>query len=248
MSKRDAIIAVCKSMLGLPYVWGGESMSEGGFDCSGFVYYALNKCGAVVPRTTSEGYRKMCTIISDGEVLPGDLLFYGKYGTATHIAIYAGDRMMYESIGTSSNNKNNPGKGVTYSKMSRRSDLLCAGRIFNEVAVSGKEELVLDNARWQYIFVAFVQDAVNVEITGINTAETLIKTPTISKDKNNRHPCVYWVQQYLNRHGFDCGKEDGIAGNKFKNALSNYQKKHNCVVDGEMTSGKTTWKKMLGGL
>lgn len=248
MNKREEVMEVCKQMLGDPYVWGGESMSEGGYDCSGFVYYVLNKCGIKVPRTTAEGYRKISAQISFNNALPGDLLFYGKYGTATHVSFYAGAQRMYESIGTSSNTKDNPGKGVTYSKIERRLDLMQCGRIIMEESLNDKEELLLDNAKWQYIFVAFVQAVVGTEITGLNNAETLIRTPTISKSKNSKHPVVFWIQQYLNRHGFDCGKEDCIAGSKFDTALKNYQKKNGCVVDGEMTAGKTTWKRMLGGV
>ena len=43
--KRDDIIENCKKYLGRPYVWGGESMEEGGYDCSGLVYRVLSGPG-----------------------------------------------------------------------------------------------------------------------------------------------------------------------------------------------------------
>lgn len=39
-----------------PYVWGGESVEEGGFDCSGAVYYVQKAIGEPVPRTTAAKY------------------------------------------------------------------------------------------------------------------------------------------------------------------------------------------------
>ena len=47
---------VCQSHKGYPYVWGGESIEEGGFDCSGFVYSVFKKMGKPIPRTTSKKY------------------------------------------------------------------------------------------------------------------------------------------------------------------------------------------------
>ena len=47
------IVAAARTYLGKPYVWGGESESEGGYDCRGFVYSVRNKCGMKVPRTTA---------------------------------------------------------------------------------------------------------------------------------------------------------------------------------------------------
>jgi len=51
-----AIVSVWESMEGMPYVWGGESFKEGGFDCSGAVYHVQKKIGRPVPRTTSARY------------------------------------------------------------------------------------------------------------------------------------------------------------------------------------------------
>ena len=122
---RNTIIANCKNYLGKPYVWGGESMEEGGYDCSGYAYRVLKDSGYPVCRTTAQGYSKLGVTVPYEKAEPGDLLFFGKSTSAiTHIAIYAGAGTMYESIGGSKNTKYNPGKGVSYSKVSRRSDLI----------------------------------------------------------------------------------------------------------------------------
>ncbi|MCC8029235.1 MAG: NlpC/P60 family protein [Lachnospiraceae bacterium] len=80
--------------LGVPYVWGGDSPS--GFDCSGFVSYCINNCGAGwdVGRCDCNGLLSICTTISASEAQPGDLVFFqGTYSTsgASHVAIYLGD-------------------------------------------------------------------------------------------------------------------------------------------------------------
>lgn len=121
------VIEICKTFVGTPYVWGGESLSEGGFDCSGFVYVVLRRMGLNVSRLTAQGFYNKYEKNSTGVTLKseGALLFFGKdIKHITHVAINCGDGTMYESIGTSKNTKSNPGKGVTRSKINRRSDLI----------------------------------------------------------------------------------------------------------------------------
>ena len=40
-----AVVAAALAQLGWPYVWGGESRAEGGFDCSGLIDYAFAAAG-----------------------------------------------------------------------------------------------------------------------------------------------------------------------------------------------------------
>lgn len=82
-------------MEGQPYVYGGESLAEGGFDCSGLVYYAYQCIGVTVPRgSTSQmnalrnGGGKWTTSISELEY--GDLVFY-----PGHVAFYVGNGMVF---------------------------------------------------------------------------------------------------------------------------------------------------------
>ena len=123
------IAKVAQKYLGTPYVWGGESMDEGGMDCSGFVYNALKDAGYDVGRTTAQGYRSQGTVVSKSEMQPGDLVFFGKdTNNASHIAIYLGNGQIIHSSGGSSNTKNNPGKGVIISNLDYRSDFIEARR------------------------------------------------------------------------------------------------------------------------
>lgn len=125
----NSIADTAQKYLGTPYVWGGESIDEGGMDCSGFVYNALKDAGYNVGRTTAQGYRNYGKPVDKASMQPGDLIFFGKNNNdASHIGIYLGNGQMIHSSGGSKNTKSNPGKGVTISNVDYRSDFLEARR------------------------------------------------------------------------------------------------------------------------
>lgn len=127
MTSND-IVRTARAYLGKPYVWGGESEAEGGYDCSGFVYSVLNKCGMKVPRTTAQGYSALGKKVSN--IQSADLLYFGKsLKRITHIAIAINSTQMIESQGNSKNTKTNKGKGVSITNISHRSDLVLVKRI-----------------------------------------------------------------------------------------------------------------------
>ena len=127
MTTKD-LVSTARTFLGKPYVWGGESDAEGGYDCSGFLYAVLKKCGMNVSRTTAQGFSQVGKDV--GSIQSGDLLFFGKSkNNITHVAIALSGTQMIESIGTSKNTKNNKGKGVSISSINRRSDLVLIKRI-----------------------------------------------------------------------------------------------------------------------
>ena len=128
VSSGNNIVDSAKRYIGTPYVWGGESMAEGGMDCSGFVYNALKDSGYNVGRTTAQGYRSLGTKVSKSDMQPGDLIFYGKNNDASHIGIYIGNGQMIHSSGGSKNTKSNPGKGVSITNVDYRGDFLEARR------------------------------------------------------------------------------------------------------------------------
>ena len=104
---------------------------------------------------------------------------------------------------------------------------------------------VTDVVKTKKDYVKSIQSALGVIADGIVGTNTINATITISKTKNNKHPVVKALQEYLNYLGYDCGKADGIAGNKFDIAVKRFQKNHGCVVDGELTAHKSTWVKLL---
>lgn len=84
----EAIAAYAMQFVGNPYVYGGNSLTNG-TDCSGFVKLIYQEFGYSTTRRASTQYndgRK----ISVNEVKPGDLVFYGK-GSIDHVAIYVGN-------------------------------------------------------------------------------------------------------------------------------------------------------------
>ena len=119
------ILANAAKYLGMPYVWGGESESEGGFDCSGYIYNVLKDSGYKVARDTAQGYYNRFKNNEIKAVEASALLFFGKSTSkVTHVAIAIDSINMYESIGSRLNTKYNKGKGVTVSRISRRNDLV----------------------------------------------------------------------------------------------------------------------------
>ena len=74
--------------VGNPYVWGGTSLTHGA-DCSGFVLSIYAKYGISLPHS-SKAQANSGTTISSSELEPGDLIFYGKGKTISHVAIYIG--------------------------------------------------------------------------------------------------------------------------------------------------------------
>ena len=89
---RAAVIAAAAAQVGWPYVWGGESRAEGGFDCSGLVDYAFGAAGAPLPgRPTAAALWSMARPESAADLQPGDLVFLGaSAGAPYHVGIYVG--------------------------------------------------------------------------------------------------------------------------------------------------------------
>lgn len=92
---------ILNEQVGKPYVWGATGPNS--FDCSGLVYYCLNKAGKKISRMTAQGYYNSCTKIKASEKQPGDLIFWAKNSKVYHVAIYVGEGMQIsaenESVG-----------------------------------------------------------------------------------------------------------------------------------------------------
>ena len=78
---RAQIVAYAKQFVGNPYVWAGNSLTNG-TDCSGFVHLIYRNFGYSISRqSTSLSYDG--TRINPSSVRPGDLVFYGN-GQVVH--------------------------------------------------------------------------------------------------------------------------------------------------------------------
>jgi len=94
--KQCAITNTARQLIGYPYVWGGDSFSEGGFDCSGFTYQVLhNKLGYRLQRTSYDAAAdgRYPRIRSISALKPGDTVYFTTISTGRigHTGIYLGN-------------------------------------------------------------------------------------------------------------------------------------------------------------
>lgn len=129
----NELVENAKELLGVRYVWGGSNPTHG-LDCSGFLYWIQKEAGSSVARLTASGYSKLGKKITIGQQKVGDFLFFGT--PVTHCAIYIGNGYMIESRGKRKNTTSNPGIGVVKSLVTRRSDLSCIRRVWDEKSPS----------------------------------------------------------------------------------------------------------------
>ena len=81
-------IAVAKyaiQFIGNPYVWGGESLTEG-VDCSGFIMKVYEHFGVELPHSSAAHRSAGYAVKGLENALPGDLICY-----SGHVALYIGD-------------------------------------------------------------------------------------------------------------------------------------------------------------
>ena len=97
-SSGQRVLTEARQLAGIPYNYGGDSPGEG-FDCSGFTSYVFAQAGKTIPRT-SGAQAAAAAPISRSQLRPGDLVFFRPYGDVSHVAIYAGNGMVWESPGT----------------------------------------------------------------------------------------------------------------------------------------------------
>lgn len=85
------VVEYAKRFLGGRYVYGGNSLTRG-VDCSGFTQQIMKYFGVNIERSSRAQYASNGYKISEKDLMPGDLVFYGSNGrTIDHVAIYAGN-------------------------------------------------------------------------------------------------------------------------------------------------------------
>ena len=93
-STGNGIITFAKQFVGRPYVWGGNSLTDG-IDCSHFVWQILTRCGAYDGEYTTSGrWRSLGTeVASLDEARAGDVICYNG-----HVALYDGEGKIVEAL------------------------------------------------------------------------------------------------------------------------------------------------------
>lgn len=87
------IVAYAMQFKGNPYVWGGNSLTNG-VDCSGFVHEVYEHFGISTPRY-SQAFKSVGQAVSFDNIQPGDVVVY-----PGHVAIYAGGGVIVEAQST----------------------------------------------------------------------------------------------------------------------------------------------------
>ncbi|HWT76165.1 MAG TPA: C40 family peptidase, partial [Mobilitalea sp.] len=94
---RNEIITYALKFVGNPYVWGGESLTNGA-DCSGFVRAIYGDFGYNIPRTSREQAAGAGKIVDESDIQPGDLIFYtNSSGMVNHVAMYIGNGQIVQA-------------------------------------------------------------------------------------------------------------------------------------------------------
>ena len=91
----EAIVAYALQFVGNPYVWGGNSLTNG-CDCSGFVNLIYKHFGYSLPRY-SMSFLDVGTPVSREDIQPGDIIIYEKHNGIGHVAIYIGNGKIVEA-------------------------------------------------------------------------------------------------------------------------------------------------------
>ena len=87
------IVAFAQQFVGNPYVWGGNSLTNG-VDCSGFVHQVYAHFGISTPRY-SQAFKSVGQPVSYQNIQAGDVMVY-----PGHVAIYIGNGNIVEAQST----------------------------------------------------------------------------------------------------------------------------------------------------
>lgn len=102
----ESLVAFSKTMMGIPYLWGGTSFK--GVDCSGFTKTLYFMHGMVIPRDASQQIHTGDLIDSVRDftnLKKGDLLFFGRKATdstaerVVHVGMWIGGNEFIHSAG-----------------------------------------------------------------------------------------------------------------------------------------------------
>lgn len=146
----NQIIATAKTLIGVPYLWGGTSIK--GVDCSGFTRTSYFLNGILLARDASQQaltgekvdiYQGDSVSINKclSNLKPGDLLFFtasrshGKPSRITHTAIYLGNGELIQSAGLVRINSMIKG-AANYDDFQTRT-LVSARRILTSIGTEG---------------------------------------------------------------------------------------------------------------
>lgn len=96
-NKGAEVVSYAKQFLGNPYVYGGNSLTNGA-DCSGFTSQVFKNFGVSLSRSSGAQFANNGVSVDPSDVRVGDLLFYGHGSNVSHVGIYMGnDQIIHAS-------------------------------------------------------------------------------------------------------------------------------------------------------
>ena len=127
----EGVIRFADQFLGNPYVWGGNSLTEG-IDCSHFVYQILTRCGVYDGGyTSSYGWRYVGEeVTSLSEAKAGDVVCYDG-----HVALYDGAGGIVEAKGRR--------WGITHDRRVDCSEILTIRRVISDEEEDGENAQII---------------------------------------------------------------------------------------------------------
>ncbi|QED38433.1 NlpC/P60 family protein [Antarcticibacterium arcticum] len=102
----ESLVETSKSLMGIPYLWGGTSAK--GVDCSGYTKTIFFLNGIIIPRDASQQIHTGIEVDTERNfenLIPGDLLFFGRKATnntterVIHVGMWIGDNKFIHSMG-----------------------------------------------------------------------------------------------------------------------------------------------------
>ena len=87
-------VAFAESQVGKPYQWAGAGPSA--YDCSGLTMASWEKAGVTLPHSAQDQY-DLTTRVEIGDLLLGDLVFFGTPTDVYHVGIYIGNGQMVDA-------------------------------------------------------------------------------------------------------------------------------------------------------
>lgn len=97
-AKTAAVLAVARSKLGTPYIWGhNEDRGQYGFDCSNFTAYVYHHAlGYVISTASRVQYTSVGWNVPKADVKAGDLVIFND---GSHVGIYVNNDIIIQDGG-----------------------------------------------------------------------------------------------------------------------------------------------------